>query len=174
MPQLRNPLENGTHLHQNLSTPNAIPAEPNKESSVTSYAVSPTDSTSSPTPSPSSADFDATLDVHSINGIDASPAVISDEKYELVVEQVDLTSTNSTSSLPPDGSTPAPIHANNRFAQLRSVVERQRQQQFEPVWRPSVVKVRPLLGLLALGLSIGRMFVSLAILLVSHGQPIRT
>jgi len=42
----------------------------------------------------------------------------------------------------------------------------------EPVWRPSLLKPRPLAGLVALALSVACMLASLAILLVSNNQPI--
>ena len=40
----------------------------------------------------------------------------------------------------------------------------------DKTWRPSFFKIRPLLGLAALGLTILCLFVSLAVLLGSHGQ----
>ncbi|KAK3075557.1 hypothetical protein LTR53_000995 [Teratosphaeriaceae sp. CCFEE 6253] len=58
------------------------------------------------------------------------------------------------------------------FPKLRSALRRERQRRSDPIWRPSLLSIRPLLGLLALGISVGCMFVSLAILLVSHNQPV--
>jgi len=59
-----------------------------------------------------------------------------------------------------------------RLAQLQSMLKRRIQQQREPVWRPSALNVRPLLGLFALGVSVLCMCVALAILLASNKQPI--
>ncbi|KAK4923562.1 hypothetical protein LTR49_009275 [Elasticomyces elasticus] len=90
-------------------------------------------------------------------------------KSEAIVTDMMVSPTDSAPS-PSSPSIPAKIGI---FPKVKSLLERKHHERSEPVWRPSLLKIRPLLGILSLGFSIGCMFLSLAILLVSHGQPVR-
>ncbi|KAK3615803.1 hypothetical protein LTR56_026366 [Elasticomyces elasticus] len=107
---------------------------------------------------------------------DHSPITIEQKPEDLVILQtVPISPTDSTLSSP---STTAPLIPNSppcgRLNRLKAALHHRRKQRSEPVWRTSVFQVRPLLGLTALGVTVGCMFLSLAILLASHNQPTRT
>ena len=44
-------------------------------------------------------------------------------------------------------------------------------EQSQRIWRPTTIHYRPLLGILALAVSVASMLAALAILVVSNGQP---
>ena len=84
-----------------------------------------------------------------------------------------LLPTHTVSTVTGDSHPPArgvAVERSKITAFFRSIL----QHNSEPEWRPLLFKIRPLLGLLAVGLSFACMFVSLAILVVSHEQPINT
>ncbi|KAK3648497.1 hypothetical protein LTR22_013389 [Elasticomyces elasticus] len=97
------------------------------------------------------------------------------EKVDLIVQEDIVSPTESTlsTSTSEQFSAAESKAGSTRISRLRSLISRHIQERSEPVWRPSMSSVRPLAGLLALILSISCMFVSLAILLASHEQPVR-
>lgn len=78
---------------------------------------------------------------------------------------IDVTESTCTASF--DESTfPHP----NPFIKLRRAVF----GRPEPIWHPSFWQVRPLIGILALCMTIGCMFAAFAVLVISDGQPVST
>ncbi|KAK5705667.1 hypothetical protein LTR17_021491 [Elasticomyces elasticus] len=109
-----------------------------------------------------------------VSGVTYVPAVHT-EKFDLIVQEEIVSPTESTrfTSTREQFLAAEPKAASKSISRLRSLITRHIQERSEPVWRPSMLSVRPIAGLLALVLSISCMFVSLAILLASHEQPVR-
>ncbi|KAK5695177.1 hypothetical protein LTR97_008683 [Elasticomyces elasticus] len=93
-------------------------------------------------------------------------ATAADEKSEQIVTDGSLTPTDS--SFVPSPTTQDPTKATRTFPILGQIFDR----RLEQAWNASVLSIRPLLGLLALIVSIACMLVSLAILLASDDQPV--
>ncbi|KAK3111663.1 hypothetical protein LTR53_012864 [Teratosphaeriaceae sp. CCFEE 6253] len=111
-----------------------------------------------------------------------SPVLQEAQRPTTTVEADKLETTSSAYSVPvtPTDSTlssafttAALLPKPGRLAGLRSLLKHRVQQRREPVWRPSMFALLPLLGLLALALSIACMLVSLAILVASNKQPVK-
>ncbi|KAK3640138.1 hypothetical protein LTR56_005550 [Elasticomyces elasticus] len=104
------------------------------------------------------------------------PVAFVDQKNEAIVASESL-STSPTDSIASSWSakgTAAPATSANVLQRLRAAITQRRQQRSEPVWHSSSLEVRPLLGLTALAFAIGCMLVSLAVLLASNNQAIKT
>ena len=103
--------------------------------------------------------------------MDANAVTVDIPDHKHAAFSVDVV-TPTDSSCPPSPSGPAADYTGKLQA-LKAAVRSRLRQHSEPVWRPSLIAVRPLLGTVALGVSIGCMLVSLAVLLVSDNQPVR-
>ncbi|KAK3635935.1 hypothetical protein LTR56_014473 [Elasticomyces elasticus] len=101
--------------------------------------------------------------------LSTSTVDVNGTKSETIVTDMVVSPTDST----PSPSSPKISGEFGRLSKVKLLLERERHERSEPVWRPSLLKIRPLLGILSLAFSIGCMFLSLAILLVSHEQPVR-
>ncbi|KAK3068912.1 hypothetical protein LTR53_013158 [Teratosphaeriaceae sp. CCFEE 6253] len=95
------------------------------------------------------------------------------DKLETTSSAYSVPVTPTDSTLSSASTTAALLPKPGRLAGLRSLLKHRVQQRREPVWRPSMFALRPLLGLLALALSIACMLVSLAILVASNKQPVK-
>ncbi|KAK5674852.1 hypothetical protein LTS10_012589 [Elasticomyces elasticus] len=100
-----------------------------------------------------------------LTSLDVS-AIAADNKADLILTDGSLTPTDSSFAPSPTGR--EQTTATRRLSTLSSVFDRRSEQ----AWTPSVLSIRPLLGLLALVVSIACMLVSLAILLASNDQPV--
>jgi len=101
----------------------------------------------------------------------AHDAATPQHKAEAVVIDDVFTPTDSVNS----GASFPPAQPKSKLSILQRIslaLRLRRANAREPVWTPSIFKVQPLVGVLGLCLSIGCMFVALAVLLVSHGQPV--